>query len=67
MPSRVNVVKDSVLWVAAFLFALLIYAGLILSAVLIQRRKVVANGSAGGGVDWSSPGGLLGNERLTHA
>jgi hypothetical protein len=60
-------VKQSSIWVASFLFALLIYMGLILSAVFIQRRKAVANGSTGGGVDWSSPGGLLGNERLTHA
>jgi hypothetical protein len=55
------------IWVASFLFAVLIYMGLILSAAFIQRHKAVSSRSANGGVDWSSPGGLLASERLTQA
>ena len=66
MQSRVQVAKDGLIWVAAFLFALLIYAGLILSAAFIQRRKSAAR-VAGGGVDWPPQTGLVGGERFEHA
>lgn len=65
MKSRKQILKERLIWVAAFLFGLLIYLGLIPSTAFIRRRYGLETSGAGdgtGGMGWASPEELLAGE-----
>ena len=56
MKSRKQILKERLIWVAAFLFGLLIYLGLILSTAFIRRRYGLKTSGAGDGTGHSDGG-----------